>query len=162
MATTQDTNTKSTKTNARATASEFAAADFTGTQFTPFVREFVEKAGKQVRENYSRFQSATSEANAVLEQTANATRDGIVELGEKTAENVRAQNDAAFALTREILNTKSLNEIYNVQYDFARKQFAANVENFRNFQEAASRMAEAVTAPARNAVQKTWQNYAQL
>jgi phasin len=88
-------------------------------------REFAEKSISQAKDTYEKMKSAADEATNYLESTyANASK-GVTDYGLKLIETARANTNATFDFTSELLGTRSLSEMVEVSTAHARRQFDA-------------------------------------
>ena len=86
-------------------------------------REAAEKGLTQVKEGYEKFKSAADEAAVHLETTYATASKGATDYGLKLIELARANANATFDFTSQLLGTRSLSQVVELSTAHARQQF---------------------------------------
>jgi len=87
------------------------------------VRDFAEKSVQQAKDVYARIKSAAEETTDVLEDTYTTATKGATEFNLKALEALRANVNASFDYSRELLGSKTLAEAVELSATHVRKQF---------------------------------------
>ena len=139
------------------TANPFEAFSFPTPAFevpTAF-RDFAEKSVTTARDTYAKFKSATDDATGLVEETFETAREGAFAIGVKALDTAKSNSDASFAHARDLFGAKTLSEVMELQSSFARKQFDAFNEQFKEFQALGEKFVTETTKPVSDKVQKT-------
>ncbi len=86
-------------------------------------REAAEKGLAQAKESYDRFKAAADEATAQIETTCATVSKGATDYGLKLIEVARANANATFDFTSQLIGTRSLSEMVELSTSHARQQF---------------------------------------
>lgn len=86
-------------------------------------RDIAEKSISQAKDNYEKIKSAADEATTYMESTYVTASRGVTDYGLKLIEAARANTNATFDFTSDLLGTRSLSEAIEVSTAHARKQF---------------------------------------
>ena len=150
------TNTKSTK-SAKAAAGAFDAFAFPASTLEVPVafRDAAEKSVTQLRDSYEQVKTAAEESTVLVEGTLETVREGALGIGEKALEAVQSNNEASFALVRDLASAKTVADVTELQTSFARKQFDAATEQFKVFQGLSQSLFDKTTKPVAEKVEKT-------
>ncbi|MBZ0164362.1 MAG: phasin [Notoacmeibacter sp.] len=141
-----------TKIDGSAETIEFAAFD--ASKATDQVRAFAEKGLEQSQETYAKVKANVEEAQKVMEESVETIRDASAEMTRKTIAALRANAEAGFSHIEALFAVKTLSEFVELQTAFGRKQTEAAVEQAKEFQVAATKVAEDVSKPAKVAFEK--------
>jgi len=118
-------------------------------------REAAEKGAEQSREAYSRMREATADATKTVEDTLHSAQSGTFELGMKAADAMRSNADLSIAHMQALMGVRSMSELFELQSSFVRKQAELTVEQVRDMQEAARKVAQDVVKPGMDAAGRT-------
>ena len=132
----------------------FSFAAFDPARFTETFREMAEKGTAQSREAYGRMKAAAEEATKTAETTMQSAQAGSVEIGLKAIEALRVNADLSLSHMESLLGVKSVSDFLALQATYVRKQAELTVEQAKDIQEAARKMAEAVSRPGKEAAEK--------
>ena len=86
-------------------------------------REVAEKGLSQAKESYEKFKAAADEAATQLETTYATASKGATDYGLKLIEVARANANATFDFTSQLLGTRSLSQVVELTTAHARQQF---------------------------------------
>lgn len=86
-------------------------------------REVAEKGLAQVKEGYEKFKAAADEATSHFETTYATASKGATDYGLKLIELARANANATFDFTSQLLATRSLSQVVELSTAHARQQF---------------------------------------
>ena len=128
---------------------------FDASKATDQIRAFAEKSVEQSKEVYAKLKSGAEEAQKALETTFETARTASDDLSLKTISAFRANAESNFAHLEALVGAKSLAEVVELQTSFLRKRVELSVEQARDFQAAASKAAETVSAPLKTVFEKT-------
>ncbi len=132
----------------------FAFAAFDPAKLTESYREFAENGVAQSKEAYAKLKTAAEDATKTVEQTLESAQAGSVELSLKAIDAVRTNADNSLSHVEALLGVKSVSELVELQSAFFRSQAEAAVEQARDLQEAARKVAEDVSKPGKAAYEK--------
>jgi len=132
----------------------FAFAAFDPTKMTETYREFAEKGLVQSKDAYDKLKVAAEDATKTIEQTLESAQAGSVELSLKAIDAVRTNADASLAHAEALLGVKSVAELVELQTAFMRSQAEAAVDQAKDLQEAARKVAEDVSKHGKAAYEK--------
>ncbi|GGB53074.1 hypothetical protein GCM10011316_26380 [Roseibium aquae] len=119
-------------------------------------REATEKGIEQARDTYAKVKSAAEGATDLMEDTFETSRQGMVEFNHKAVDAARANADAAFGFMKDMMSVKTLAEAIELQSTFARQQFDALSAQTKEMQELATKLGTDVSAPVKEAMEKTF------
>jgi len=136
----------------------FAFAAFDPAKLTESYREFAEKGMVQSKEAYAKLKDAAEDATKTVEQTLESAQAGSVELSLKAIDTVRTNADNSLSHAEALLGVKSVAELFELQSAFFRSQAEAAVEQAKELQEAARKVAEDVSKPGKAAYEKAAKN----
>jgi len=129
---------------------DFPRFEATAAEATSAFREFAEKGITQAKDAYARMKTAAEEATSILETTyANASK-GAADYGLKVVEMGRANSNAAFDLTAELLGARSLAQVVEIYSSHARKQIEQMTEQARELSALAQKLATTTTEPIKD------------
>jgi phasin len=128
---------------------------FDATKATDQIRAFAEKSVEQSKEAYAKLKTGAEEAQKALETTFEAAKTVSGDLSLKTISAFRANAESSFAHLEALVGAKSLSEVFELQTSFLRKRVELSVEQAKDFQAAASKAAEKVSAPMKTVFEKT-------
>lgn len=132
----------------------FSFSAFDPSRVTESFRDFAEKGALQSREAFSKIKVAAEEATKTVEATVQTAQAGTVEIGLKAIDAVRTNADLSLSHMEALLGVKSVAELIELQTGFFRKQAEFTVEQAKAMQEATRKLAEDVTKPGKEAVEK--------
>jgi phasin len=127
----------------------FEFPSFDATKATDQIRAFAEKSVEQSKEAYAKLKTGAEEAQKALETTFETG-----DLSLKTISAFRANAESSFAHLEALVAAKSLSEVIELQTSFLRKRVETSVEQAKDFQAAASKAAEKVSAPLKTVFEK--------
>lgn len=167
------TETATTKAapKTRATASKAKAAPAAAAAFPDFeafampnmevpaaFREATEKGLEQAREAYAKVKTAAEDATDLMEDTFETSRQGVVEFNHKAVDAARNNMDATFSFVKDLMGVKSLSEAVELQSSFARQQFDSLSAQTKEMQDLAQKLGTDVSAPVKEAVEKSFKD----
>lgn len=121
-------------------------------------RELAEKSLAQAKENYEKVKAAAEETTDLFEDTYNTACKGCTGYGLKVIETARANSDAAFDLTTDLMGAKSYSEAVELTSGYWRKQFETMTAQAKDLSEQAQKIAtdtaEPIKASFNNALKK--------
>lgn len=118
-------------------------------------RDLAEKSVTSARDTYAKLKSATDDATGLVEETFETAREGAFALGVKTLDAAKTNSDASFAFARDLFGARTVSEVIELQSSFARKQFDAFSEQFKEFQALGEKYVTEATKPVTEKVEKT-------
>ena len=118
------------------------------------VRDFTERGISQAKENFEKMKTATEEATSYLETTYATASKGAADYGLKLIEAARANTNAAFDYTSELLAARSISEIVEVSTAHARKQFDALQAQTRELTSLAQRVVTESAEPIKEGMSR--------
>lgn len=127
---------------------------FDATKATDQFRAFAEKSVEQSKETYTKLKTGAEEAQKAIESTLETAKSVSGDLSLKTISAFRANTEAGFAHLEALVAAKSLSEAIELQTSFLRARVEASVEQAKDFQTAASKAAEKVSAPMKSVFEK--------
>jgi phasin len=119
------------------------------------VRDFAEKSVQQAKDVYARIKSAAEETTDVLEDTYSTATKGATEFNLKALEVVRANVNASFDYTRELLGSKTVAEAVELSASHVRRQFEALTEQAKTLSALAQKVAAETAEPIKTGMAKT-------
>jgi phasin len=119
------------------------------------VRDFAEKSVQQAKDVYARIKSAAEETTDVLEDTYTSATKGATEFNLKALEALRANVNASFDYTRELLGSKTLAEAVELSAVHARKQFESLSAQTKSLSTLAQKVATETAEPIKAGMSKT-------
>ncbi len=141
------------------TEDAFAFATMDPSKMTESYREFAEKGMVQSKEAYDKLKTAAEDATKTVEQTMESAQSGTVELSMKAIEAVRTNADNSLTHIEALLGVKSVAELVELQTSFIRKQAETAVDQAKDIQEAARKVADKVAKPGKAAYEKAAKNF---
>ncbi|MGV8938481.1 MAG: phasin [Allorhizobium sp.] len=138
-----------TKTN-----DAFSVTAFDPTKVTEGMRDFAEKGAAQSKEAFAKMKTATEEATKTVESTMQTAQAGSVEFGLKAINVMRTNVEMSFSHMEALLGVKSIAELIELQTAFIRKQSEITVQQAKDLQETAKKVAETVSKPGKDAAEK--------
>jgi phasin len=150
------TATKTAKTG-KASANPFEAFAFPAPTFEvpAAFRDLAEKSVSTARDTYAKIKSAADDATGLVEETFETAREGAFAIGVKALDTAKTNTDASFAFAKDLFGAKSVSEVIELQSSFARKQFDALTEQFKEFQALGEKFVSDTTKPVTEKVEKT-------
>lgn len=118
-------------------------------------REFAEGSVSQAREAYDRMRTAAEEATGLVEGTFETAREGAVSFGVKAIDTAKTNSDASFTFARDMFGAKTMSEMIELQSSFARSQFEAFANQFKEFQALTEKYVTDTTKPVTDKVEKS-------
>ncbi|MEM9106449.1 MAG: phasin [Pseudomonadota bacterium] len=137
----------------------FAFATMDPSKMTESYREFAEKGLVQSKEAYDKLKIAAEDATKTVEQTLESAQSGTVELSMKAIEAVRTNADNSLTHIEALLGVKSVAELVELQTSFIRKQAETAVDQAKDIQDAARKVADKVSKPGKAAYEKAAKNF---
>ncbi|RIA55440.1 phasin [Dichotomicrobium thermohalophilum] len=104
------------------------------------VRQMAEKSVEQTKQAYDRLLEAARQAQGMFADSTNAMGMGSKEIQEKTMQYAEANVQASFDLAERLVKAKDLQEVMEIQTQFARQQMESYTQQA---QEISKMMAEA-------------------
>jgi len=150
--------TRATKTAKAAPAAvfpDFEAFAMPKMEMPAMVREMTEKSIEQARGAYDKVKTAAEDATDLMEDTIETSRQGVVEFNHKAVDAAKANTDATFSFVKDLMAVKTLSEAIELQSTFARSQFDALSAQAKDMQEFATKLTTDVSAPVKEAVEKS-------
>jgi len=89
------------------------------------VRQMAEKSVEQTKQAYDRMMEAARQTQGMFADSTNAMGMGSKELQEKTMQYAEANVQASFDLAERLVKAKDLQEVMEIQTQFARQQMEA-------------------------------------
>ncbi len=89
------------------------------------VRDFAEKSVEQARKAFEGFSGAAQKAIASVDASALPFTGGARDVGATALSHAEANVKAAFDLAQKLVKAADLQEVLQLQSDFAKEQFAA-------------------------------------
>jgi len=136
-------------------APEAAAFTLANTEMPEAFRDLADKSVVEIKDAYEKIRTATEDATDVIEETLDTGRQGIVEFNLKALENAKTSTDAVFTFLRDFYTVKSVAEAVELQSTFARQQYELMASQGKDLQEFGVELANGITKPAKEAVNKT-------
>ena len=137
----------------------FAFAAFDPTKMTETYREYAEKSLVQSKEAYDKLKQAAEDATKTIEQTMESAQAGSVELSLKAIDAVRTNADSSLSHMEALLGVKSMAELVELQTAFLRSQAETAVDQAKDLQEAARKVAEDMAKHGKDAYEKTAKSF---
>jgi phasin len=123
-------------------------------EFPEVFREVAEKTAQQAKDSYEKMRTATEEATDVIEDQIATARTGLLSFNAKALEAAKANVDAGFNFATKLFGVKSFAEVIELQTAFARSQFEQVSTQTKELQALATKIANDISAPAKDAVAK--------
>jgi phasin len=151
------TTTAKTTKSAKA-ANPFEAFSFPAPTFEvpAAFRDLAEKSVTTVRDTYAKIKSAADDATGLVEETLETAREGAFTIGVKALDAAKTNTDASFALVKDLFGAKTVSEVIELQSSFARTQFDAFADQFKEFQALGEKLVTDTTRPVTDKVEKTF------
>ncbi|MTH99790.1 phasin [Roseibium sp. RKSG952] len=149
---------KATTKTAAAGFPDFEAFAMPKVEIPTAFREATEKGIEQAREAYSKVKSAAEDASDLMEDTFETSRQGMVDFNHKAVDAARANVDATFAFIKDMMAAKTLAEAIELQSTFTRTQFDTLSSQAKEMQEIATKFGTDVTAPMKDAMEKSFKD----
>jgi phasin len=89
------------------------------------VRQMAEKSVEQTKQAYDRLLEAARQAQGMFADSTSAMGMGSKEIQEKTMQYAEANVQASFDLAERLVKAKDLQEVMEIQTQFARQQMEA-------------------------------------
>lgn len=121
-------------------------------------REATEKGIENAREAYAKVKTAAEDATDLMEDTFETSRQGVVEFNHKAVDAAKANVDATFNFMKDIMSVKTVAEAIELQSTFARQQFDTLSTQTKEMQELATKLGTDVSAPVKEAVEKSFKD----
>ena len=127
---------------------------FDASKATDQMRAFAEKSVEQSKEAYAKLKTGAEDAQKAIETTFETAKSISGDLSLKTISAFRSNAEAGFAHLEALVGAKTLAEFVELQTSFLRKRVEIGVEQAKDFQAAASKATEQVTAPMKTVFEK--------
>ncbi|MBO6890504.1 MAG: phasin [Roseibium sp.] len=150
--------TKAKAAPSKVTFPEFEAFAMPKMEVPAAFREATEKSLENAREAYDKVKTAAEDATDLLEDTFETSRQGVVEFNHKAVDAAKTNADATFTFIKDIMSVKTLAEAIELQSTFARAQFDALSSQSKEMQELATKLGTDVSAPVKEAVEKSFKD----
>lgn len=137
---------------------EFEAFSMPKMEMPTAVREATEKTIEQARAAYAKAKTAAEDATDLLEDTFETSRAGVVEFNHKAVDAAKVNSDATFSFMKDLMAAKTLAEVVELQSTFARQQFDTFSTQAKDMQEFATKLGTDVTAPVKEAMEKSFKD----
>ena len=121
-------------------------------------REATEKGIESAREAYAKVKNAAEDATDLMEDTFETSRQGVVEFNHKAVDAAKTNADATFNFIKDIMSVKTVAEAIELQSTFARQQFDALSAQTKEMQELATKLGTDVSAPVKEAMEKSFKD----
>jgi phasin len=132
-----------------------AAAPIAAMQET--LRKAVEKTVVDSRAAYARAKTTADEATGAVQNSVTTAAKGVIELNSKAIDALRANAEASFDFLKASINAKSLEEVFALQSELARKQAVAFGAQAKELGALAQKIATDSAEPIKAHVAKTFQ-----
>lgn len=116
-------------------------------------RKVAEDAMEQSKEAYGKVKVALEDSQKVVEETFSKLQAANTDLGLKSIAAVRKASDASLSHMEKLMGVKSVSEFMELQTAFIRAQTELTVAEAKLLQEAATKAANDVSAPAKAAME---------
>lgn len=134
--------------------SSFEKVALPGVETPAAFRDIAEKSITQAKDNYEKIKSAADEATTYFESTYATASKGVTDYGLKLIEAARANTNATFDFTSDLLGTRSLSEAIEVSTAHARKQFDALQVQAKELSTLAQKVATETAEPIKEGISK--------
>lgn len=165
---TETTSAAKPAAKSRASKAKAAAPTVTFPEFEAFAmpnmevpaafREATEKGLENAREAYDKVKTAAEDATDLMEDTFETSRQGVVEFNHKAVDAAKSNADATFGFIKDIMSVKTMAEAIELQSTFARQQFDVLSAQTKEMQEFATKLGTDVSAPVKEAVEKSFKD----
>jgi phasin len=149
-----DTPKKASK-GAAAPKFEMPKFDMPNVEMPEMVREFAEKSVQQAKDVYARIKSAAEESTDLLEDTYTNATKGATEFNTKALEALRANVNASFDYSCELMGSKTLAEAVELSATHMRKQFESLSAQAKTLSALAQKVATETAEPIKAGMSKT-------
>lgn len=127
---------------------------FDASQATDQIRAFAEKGVEQSKETFAKLKTGAEEAKKAFETSYETAKTASNDLSLKAIATLRTNAEANFSHLEALVGAKSLSEVVELQTAFLRQRVETAVEQAKDFQAAASKVAEEVAKPYKTAFEK--------
>lgn len=149
---------RTSKTAKVAAFPDFEAFAMPNMEIPAVFREATEKSIEQARDAYAKVKTAAEDATDLMEDTFETSRQGVVEFNHKAVDAAKVNADAAFSFMKDLMAAKTLAEAIELQSTYARQQFDALSTQSKDMQEFVTKLSSDVTAPVKEAVEKSFKD----
>jgi phasin len=104
----------------------------------PEMRALAENSVEQARKAFDGFVSAAERATAELEQSAQATRAGAQDVGQKAMTFAEQNVASSFDLAQKLVTAKDMNEVVQLHTEYVRRQMEVLSEQARELGQGAA------------------------
>src|SRR3984893_2204361 len=129
--------------------------DIPNVEMPEMVREFAEKSVQQAKDVYARIKTAAEESTDLLEDTYTSATKGAAEFNMKALEALRANVNASFDYTSELLSSKTLADAVELSASHMRKQFESLSAQAKTLSTLAQKVATETAEPIKAGISKT-------
>ena len=150
--------TKAKAAPAAATFPDFEAFALPNMEVPAVFREATEKGIESAREAYAKVKTAAEDATDLMEDTFETSRQGVVEFNHKAVDAAKTNADATFNFIKDIMSVKTVAEAIELQSTFARQQFDALSAQSKEMHELATKLGTDVSAPVKEAMEKSFKD----
>ncbi|HLL27012.1 MAG TPA: phasin [Xanthobacteraceae bacterium] len=130
------------------------AFDLPKVEVPEVMREFAEKSVQQAKDVYARIKSAAEESTDMLEDTYASATKGATEFNLKALEALRANVNASFDYSRELMGSKTLAEAVELSATHIRKQFESLSVQAKSLSALAQKVATETAEPIKAGMSK--------
>lgn len=123
-------------------------------------REFAEKSVTQAKDNWEKMKVVTEQATDLIEESYATASKGCSEYGLKMIEAARANTNAHFDYTAELLTVKSLAQAIELSTAHLRKQFDTMAAQSKELSALAQKVASETTEPLKESVSTVFKKVA--
>ena len=123
--------------------------------FGPAFQDMADESLAKGKEAFEKFQSVSEEAKEVFETTFDKTRDGVIELNEKTMSVAETNSKAALDHAKEVMSVKNFADVFELQTAFVKKQMSVFQDQAQAFQEMTTKVTQETTEPYKAAFEKS-------
>jgi phasin len=120
--------------------------------------EIADKGVAQVKVNYDKVRAAAEETNDLLKSSYATAAKGASDYNIKIFEIARANTNAAFDYSHELLAVKSMSEFFELSTAHARKQFEAMTAQTKELAALAQKTTADIAEPLKASVTKSFNN----
>ena len=147
--------TKAAPKTAKPATDAFAFPTPSFDAFGPAFQDMADESLAKGKEAFEKFQSASEEAKEVFETTFDKTRDGVIELNEKTMSVAETNSKAALDHAKEVMSVKNFADVFELQTAFVKKQMSVFQDQAQAFQEMTTKVTQETTEPYKAAFEKS-------
>lgn len=148
------TNATAKEKAASKAAAKTETPAFASLEMPAAIRDIAEKGVIQAKEAYDSYKSMAEEATDTMEDTFATINKGATDLQSKALGAAKHQFNTGFDFVEKMLGVKTVAEAFEIQSEFARKQFDTFSEHAKDFQNMATKVQEDAAKPFKDGVSK--------